>query len=169
MRFFLTGFMGSGKSFWGQKIAAHHHIPFIDLDQFIENRASCTIAELFAAEGEEAFRKLEVECLREIIATEPRFIMATGGGTPCFYDNMDVMKAHGVTIYLKAGTDYLLNNLRNDTAHRPLLAPFSEEEMIYFIQQKAGERALYYSQAHHIVEAESLNDSIFERILLPYV
>lgn len=169
MRFFLTGFMGCGKSFWGQKMAAHHQLPFIDLDQFIENKTLRSIAELFAAEGEEAFRHIEAECLRAIIDTEPRCMVATGGGTPCYYDNMQCMNEQGVTIYLKASTDYLVNNLRNDTAHRPLLTTYSAEQMSYFIQQKVGEREQYYLQAQHIVEAESLNASIFERILLPYV
>ena len=96
-------------------------------------------------------------------------MVATGGGTPCYYDNMQCMNEQGVTIYLKASTDYLVNNLRNDTAHRPLLTTYSAEQMSYFIQQKVGEREQYYLQAQHIVEAESLNASIFERILLPYV
>ncbi len=169
MRFFLTGFMGCGKSFRGQQIATQHHIPFIDLDTFIGQKTSRTIAELFAEEGETAFRQIEAACLREIIATHARFVMATGGGTPCFHDNMVLMNASGITIYLKAGTEFLLKNLETDSGHRPLIAPFTTDELSMFIQKKVIEREPYYTMAHHIVEAETANETIFDPIILNYV
>lgn len=107
MRVFLTGFMGCGKSFWGQQLAKERHIPFYDLDSYIEENEMCSINEIFATKGEDEFRKLENNYLSDLIHKKEKYVLATGGGTPCFYNNMKLINENGSTCYLNASEDLL--------------------------------------------------------------
>jgi len=169
MRFFLTGFMGCGKSFWGQRIAAKHHLHFIDLDEYIEEHENETIANLFATKGEPYFREQEHQYLNKAINENRHFIMACGGGTPCFHSNMNLMNEHGVTIYLNATADHLYKNLQQDESARPLLKKIDGTISIDFIKTMLLQREKFYTQSTHIVDAASMNETIFARIIETYV
>ena len=169
MRFFLTGFMGCGKSFWGQRIAVRHHLPFIDLDRSIEEGEKESIPSLFATKGESYFRELEHHYLEKSIHENDDLIMACGGGTPCFLNNMNLMNEQGVTIYLQASPEYLYKNLQQDNTNRPLLKKENGAISLAFIKTTLAAREQFYLQSAHIIEAASLNETIFARIIESYV
>ena len=110
MRYFLVGFMGSGKSFWGKKWGEAFGIPFIDLDEEIERAAGESVQSIFNKRGEKAFRQLEHKTLFRLISTD-NYILSCGGGTPCYFDNMKAMNKNGITIYLKASPEILAARL----------------------------------------------------------
>lgn len=150
---FLIGFMGSGKSFWGQRLAARLHWPFIDLDEQIEQQAGKSIAEIFTEWGEDGFRKLEQKTLHRL-ATQPGTVVATGGGTPCFFDNLAWMNAHGLSIYLKAPPTLLANRLQHERSLRPLLKAVKSTDLQSFIENKLAEREPFYYLAHWICDQD---------------
>lgn len=163
MRIFLTGFMGSGKSYTAQRLAALVGYPFLDLDDWIEEINQQTIAELFEHRGEEGFRQLEKQTLRQLEQL-PNLVLATGGGTPCFDDNMEWMKQQGITIYLRTSIDILFQRLRPEIAHRPLLQGKNDEALRYFIEQKLSERVPCYEKAHLIIDQTEANSDLAELI-----
>ena len=122
---FLTGFMGSGKTYWGRKLADAIDRPFYDLDQLIESRQQQSVAAVFSEAGEATFRELERETLHQTTALPPA-IVATGGGTPCFFDNMTWMNEVGLTIFLDTPAAILADRLKHERAFRPLLATVNE-------------------------------------------
>lgn len=150
MRIFLIGFMGSGKSHIGKRLAPKMGYEFIDLDQLIEANANKKISEIFKLEGEEYFRQLESTTLKSL-GQKDKIIISTGGGTPCFFDNMEWMKAHGKTIFLDVATTILVDRLLPRTAHRPLLAEKSSEEITSFIEKKLAARRKDYEQSEIIL------------------
>ena len=120
IRIFLTGYMGAGKTTLGKAFARELNVPFIDLDWYIEERFHKSIRELFVERGEASFRELERNMLHEVSEFED-VIISTGGGTPCFFDNMDYMNGHGQTVFLDVHPDILFNRLRVATHQRPIL------------------------------------------------
>jgi shikimate kinase len=149
---FLIGFMGSGKSTYGKRIAAGLSYQFIDLDKAIEHGEGISIAEIFAQQGEAAFRRIEAATLKQI--TGPHKLIACGGGTPCFEDNMDYMLKHGRVVYLKANAGILSTRLIKNNGGRPLLADKTEEEIKAFVSSKLAEREAYYNKANIIFNAQ---------------
>jgi shikimate kinase len=146
MKIFLIGFMGCGKSTLGKKLSAKLDYKLIDLDHQIERLTGGSVADYFAAHGEEVFRKLESETLK----THPypdNCVIATGGGTPCFYDNMDWMNENGVTIYIEMTPANLAKRLEKGMAKRPLLKDLTLEGVVHFIEKKLAEREGFYSMA----------------------
>lgn len=143
---FLVGFMGCGKTTLGRKLAANLGIEFIDLDHLLEAHAGMTIAQYFEKFGEAAFRKLESEILQQTAYPE-QAVIATGGGLPCFFDNMPWMNAHGKTIYIKLPPKTLAQRLENEKDERPLLREKQGDELVDFITGKLTEREPFYSQA----------------------
>jgi shikimate kinase len=119
-RIFLLGMMGSGKSYWAQRIAEKEIIDWMDLDQEIEKETSLSIKEIFAAYGEEYFREKERDALHNL-SNYKNIIIATGGGTPCFHDNIQWMNEHGITIFIDEDVDTLVERLKKEKAHRPLI------------------------------------------------
>ena len=168
MKIFLLGFMGTGKSYWGRRWATQHRLHFFDLDTEIEEYTGFTIAGLFEQYGETYFREQERERLRHF-EKEDHFILSTGGGTPCFYDNMQWMKAHGLTIYLETPLQVLKERLMKEKAHRPLVKPLNEQELEDFIENSIQKREIYYKQAHIILSTESVSDTTFDEIQRKYV
>ncbi len=146
-RIYLIGYMGSGKSTVGRRLASRLGCPFIDLDACIEQREGKTVAEIFATHGEEYFREKERDCLREVSENTGNAVISVGGGTPCFFDNMDYMNARGVTVYLKLSPAALLSRLRPGLAKRPLLAGKNEQELLEYIGENLAKRECYYSRA----------------------
>ncbi|WP_046371623.1 shikimate kinase [Flavihumibacter petaseus] len=157
MRIYFIGFMGSGKSHWGRLLSANLGLPFFDLDQVIVERDGRTIAEIFADNGEEYFRLLEKEILTELTTTHPEMILSCGGGTPCFFNNIDYMKEHGRVIWLNTSTTVLVQRLLKEKNHRPLLKDIPDDEMKAFIVKKLHDRKLYYEQAHLRLPEETLS------------
>ena len=164
-RIFLVGFMGSGKSTVGRNLAEKINWDFVDLDEVIEKREGLTISQIFEEKGEEYFRNKEALYLRELSQKE-KVVVATGGGAPCFSDNMSWMNEHGLTIYLKADAELLLERLKAETISRPLLKGKSEAELRYFIKAKMQDREPFYSQAKHTIPAGQVSyDELAERMI----
>ena len=143
---FLVGFMGCGKTTLGRKLAKHLDYAFIDLDQQLEAKVGMTITEYFAKFGEESFRKLESEVLKTTAYPESA-IVSTGGGLPCFFDNMHWMNSQGKTIYIQLSPKTIADRLEHEKHKRPVLNGRKEEELITFIAQKLQERDPFYTQA----------------------
>ncbi|MFZ9262279.1 MAG: shikimate kinase [Chitinophagaceae bacterium] len=156
MLIFLIGFMGSGKSFCGKKIAAALNYPFFDLDQEIEAAQKQQVSEIFSQKGEMGFRQIEAEQLRKLInnfsSADPQHnaVIACGGGTPCFHDNMQFMNQHGLTVWISPSLDTLTNRLKLEKDHRPLIANLNDAALKTYIAEKISEREVFYRQAQII-------------------
>ena len=144
--FFLIGYMGSGKSYTGRRLAELLAIPFIDLDEAVERRRGESIAALVARDGIEAFRRVEATALRDT----PRrpAVIACGGGTPTFGTNLEWMNARGITCYLATPVPVLVKRLLPERAERPLIAGVPEAALTGFVRQHLSERLPYYHRAH---------------------
>jgi shikimate kinase len=147
--------MGSGKSTAGKKLASLLDYTFIDLDNMIENETDHTIAEWFSA-GESKFREIESMVLRQTDDFK-NSVISTGGGTPCFHDNMQWMNENGVTVYIKMSTGGLFHRLIYSKTTRPLLAGKTDVELMEFITESLKEREFFYSQAHYTFKGENLD------------
>jgi shikimate kinase len=154
VRIFLIGLPGSGKSFLGKQIAAVVNLPFIDLDDVIAQREGMPVSEIFSAKGEPYFRSVEADTLREQCERD-EFAMATGGGTPCFFDNMEVMNASGTSVFLNTPMTSIVQRLQADQKElRPLLAQTSDEQLEQKLNQLFEQRLPFYRQAHLTVTTE---------------
>jgi len=139
-RFFLIGLPGSGKSTYGKQLADDLGYLFLDLDQEIVKSEKRVITDIFSRDGETKFREIEKHYLNEMIQSHSTFVMATGGGTPCFYDNLDVMKTHGFTVFIDTPMEIIKERLKNDQS-RPLMQSKTLESLY-------KERKSWYLQAH---------------------
>lgn len=155
MRIFLVGFMGAGKSALGRGLAAELGLKFIDLDKEIEKHFNKDVAAIFATEGEKVFRDAESQKLAEAIEGDD-FVLACGGGTPCFGKNMELMNDAGVTLYLKMSTDHLAQRLEPETETRPLLGGKKGHELWTMIHELLQEREPDYLKAQYKVKAWDL-------------
>lgn len=150
-RIFLIGYMGSGKTTIGKLLAKKLGYSFIDMDAQIEAMQFKTVAQIFAEQGEDKFRLLEQKCLHEVAEFDD-VIISTGGGAPCFFDNITYMNANGLTIYLKHSAAELAERLGgSNIAKRPILGNRQGEELIQFIAEGLAKREPYYSQAAHAI------------------
>lgn len=154
---FFIGYMGSGKSTLGRWLATALNLRFIDLDEYIETSYTKSVGELFDEVGETEFRNIERKALREVAKFEDCLI-ATGGGTPCFFDNMDFMNAVGVTVYLRTSVAELTERLKLFRNKRPLLRQKTDEELETHIVDMLEKRAPFYQQAHFILDTETLTE-----------
>lgn len=157
IRIFLIGYMGAGKTTLGKAFSREEGLTFVDLDWYIEERFHKTIAQIFAERGEEGFRELERRMLHEVSEFE-NVVIATGGGTPCHFDNMEYMNACGETVFLEVDVDVLFRRLKVAKQQRPLLAQKTDEELKEFIVSALAGRKPYYSKAKHIFRADELED-----------
>jgi shikimate kinase len=148
---YLIGFMGSGKSTAGKKLASSLGWEFVDLDKKIEEITQLTIQEIFAEKGEDYFRNLESEMLQSL-HSQSDMVVSAGGGTPCFGDNMDFMLDTGVTIYLKLTPGQLRSRLAGSKQERPLLKGLDDEAILEFIKERLSLREKWYSRAEFIVD-----------------
>lgn len=154
---FLIGFMGSGKTTLGRALEETTSMRFIDLDDYIEERIGMSISEYFTHAGEDGFRRAERDALREIADGED-VVIACGGGTPCFFDNMEVMNSRGTTVWLDASRERLFERLIVAIDHRPLLKTKSPDQIREFIDSSLKERHPYYSQAHFMLPSDLLEN-----------
>lgn len=150
--------MAAGKTTLGKALARDLGLQFIDLDHYIENRYRCTVPQLFAERGEEAFRQIERNMLHEVAEFED-VVISTGGGTPCFFDNMDYMNAQGITVFLKASVDVIHTRLTIARTQRPLVANKSADELRQYITDMLERRNPYYTRAAHTFCADYLEDN----------
>jgi shikimate kinase len=162
-RIILIGYMGSGKTTVGKALSKETGMMFYDLDWYIESRMHKTVAQIFAERGEEGFRKIEYNMLHEVAEFED-VIISCGGGTPCFYDNIDYLNGQGDVCYLKATPEVLYKHLLMGKVERPLIKGKSPEELINFITEQVGKREEFYTKARYTLDV-SLMDS-FEKIQL---
>ncbi len=155
MRFFLIGFMGSGKSHWGQQLSREFKMPYIDLDEAIVQDMQMDITEIFSRFGEEYFRKKEKELLEKLVLEHPSLILSCGGGTPCFFNNIEFMKASGTVVWLNTRVEVLLERLIEGRKNRPVLKDIADADLKDTIIRKLNERRMYYDQAHIVIDNES--------------
>ena len=153
-KIFLIGYMGAGKTTVGKLLANRLNWSFIDVDAFIENRYRQTIAAIFEEKGETAFREIERRTLQEISGFE-NTVISTGGGLPCFFDNMDMMNRTGITVYLKTDIDDLVNRLNYEKQKRPLIKGKNKEELRAFIETSLAKREPFYKQASIIFNVQN--------------
>ncbi len=155
MLIFLIGYMGSGKTTLGKQVAAQLGYDFIDMDDFIEQKQGVTIAQLFAQRGEGYFRELENKAIKEL-ALKDETVIATGGGSPCFFDNMEIINKAGLSIYLRISSKELAKRLKNEQEKRPLIAGKNAQELFQFIDSTIKNREKYYCKAKYIVQSDTI-------------
>lgn len=156
-RILLTGYMGAGKTTLGRALADRLGLTFIDLDQYIEQRFRKSISQIFAEKGEEGFREIERRMLHEVADFED-VIISTGGGTPCFFDNIDFMNSKGTTVYLQVPVERLFIRLSIARKQRPLIKEKSDEELRAFIAEQLAKREPHYAKAQYSFTADKLED-----------
>ncbi len=165
MKIFLIGFMGSGKTHWGRKLSQKLGLPFFDMDEQVTTHAGKSIPEIFAEDGEEAFRMLEKEVLYMITESHGSFVMACGGGAPCFFNNIEYMNQAGTTVWINTPMDILFERLVKEKAKRPMIRELTDDQLRSFIIRKFADRRIYYEQAVVKVEEEPLQmDNLVEKI-----
>ena len=157
VRIIIIGYMGAGKTTVGKALSKELGIPFYDLDWYIESRMRKTVSQIFAEKGEEGFRKIEYNLLHEVAEFED-VIISCGGGTPCFFDNMDYLNQQGDVVYLKATPETLYKHLLMAKVERPLLKDKTPEELIAYITEHLKEREPFYGKARHILDVNVLDN-----------
>lgn len=163
--FFLIGFMGCGKNYWGKKWAHTSGYDFFDIDKIVEQQQGKTISEIFAKEGEDHFRNLETTELRNF-SNKDNVIIATGGGTPCFNDNITWMNENGTVIYLQSSPANILKRLVSEKEKRPLIKNLKDDELLFYITEKIKEREFFYNQAKIILNVDDLSENYIPDILI---
>ena len=165
-RIILIGFMGAGKTTLGKVLAETLSVPFYDSDALIEERTNSSISSIFLHHGEAYFRNLEKETIEQLSKTSS-YVLAVGGGLPCFNNLMESLNDLGTTVYLKHDVTTLSKRLTNDSEQRPLVAEKSGDALISYIQEKVDERELIYSNAQLILEqAEQTPEGLIRRLNL---
>lgn len=164
-KIFLIGFMGSGKTYWGNVWSKHHSIQFFDLDEVIERDQHKSVATIFEKEGEKYFRKIEASALISF-ADKDNCIIACGGGTACFNDNMQWMNDNGITIYLSASPQFIYERVFEEKEKRPLLDKLNPAELFFFIEQKLKERESFYNLAQVILPVEKLDIDSLQKFII---
>ena len=168
MKIILLGYMASGKSSIGKIVSKLINIDFIDLDDFIEEKYNCSLVEIFKTKGEIFFRKIERLALLELLGSEKPFVISLGGGTPCYYDNMDLLlnKEKVTSFYLKSSLTELVSRLETEKMHRPLISHLkSKEDLTEFIGKHLFERSFYYNKAHYIIQNNGDNEIAIQEIV----
>jgi shikimate kinase len=149
MKIVLMGYMASGKSAVGKLLAQELKIQFIDLDDFIEEKESLTIAEIFELKGEIYFRKKEGEYLQELFNLNKEVIISLGGGTPCYGNNIEIIENNSISFYLKASIQTIYERLTGETAKRPIVASIGNDNLKEFIAKHLFERDIFYNRANY--------------------
>lgn len=165
MRIFLVGFSGSGKSTLAKKLAKLLNYTCIDMDSFFVQNYRMSISECFLAYGEQFFREKEKELLIEIIEKDD-IVVAVGGGTPCFENNMDLMNQNGLTIYIQMSPSVLYNRLKEHTEHRPILA--ASNDLLLTITNLLKNRNPFYNQAKITIQGINLTAKKIVQIIKEY-
>lgn len=155
--------MGCGKTHWGRELSHKLQIPFFDLDHVIEEKEGKDISTIFAETGEEYFRMLEKDVLYLLTESHESFVMACGGGTPCFFNNIDYMKKNGMAIWINCSVECLHNRLVKEKDKRPLIANISDLDLKSYIIKKYSDRKIFYQQANVILNEDDVTlDKLIE-------
>jgi len=163
---FLIGMPGAGKTTIGRKLAMAMQKPFLDLDEYIEEKHQQPVRQIFSAKGEAFFREAEAEALREVAARANGAVVATGGGTPCFLDNMTLMNEAGVTVYIKVPETTLVERLSGaNREQRPLLARKTSAEIKQFVTVTLASRLPFYQKAQITYQNASRDISDLRRLI----
>ena len=168
MRIYLIGYMGSGKSSIGKKLATRLGYSFLDLDSVIEEEQRQAVSEIFAQKGEDAFRSLERLALHRTFEIE-NVVVSTGGGTPVFFDNMEMMTGRGLCIYLRATPVVLVSRLQRNQHLRPLIASLNQEELHLFVKNQLEKRSVFYEKSEMHIEAKDLTPAILHTQVLHWI
>lgn len=155
--------MGSGKTHWGKQLAHRLQLSFYDLDEVIVQQEDRSVTEIFADCGEEYFRLLEKQTLEKLVDSNVSMVLSCGGGTPCFFNNIEYMKKHGTVVWLNTQVDVLLTRLLREKPQRPLIKDITDDDLRIYIIRKLNERRMYYEQADVIFDKEdgiSMNEFI---------
>jgi shikimate kinase len=163
MRIYLIGLMGSGKTTAGKALAKKLSLPFYDLDDIIESEIGMSISDYFSKFGEDKFRLVEQDCLRKTFAFSGAVISA-GGGTPCFFNNMDEIMQNGICFYLKANVKLLSSRLIDAKDKRPLISNLTNDQLNENLSALLAKRELYYNKAHYAVNAIDPVDEIIKML-----
>lgn len=161
--------MGSGKSTHGKKLASLLKREFIDLDDFIVSKYGMSIDELFNQYGESEFRNIETRTLNDIINLEKSAVVSLGGGTPCFNNNIDLIKRSGLLVYIQMDAKSLANRLMNAKSSRPLIKNKSNDELLVFISESLKNREIYYNQAQIIINGINLDEHKIHEAIQKFV
>jgi len=167
MSLILMGYMGSGKTSHCRRLANRLNLPKFDLDVEIENLANASVSEIFAQSGEEVFRELEAHMLKKMLGQDP-MVLALGGGTPCYNDNIELIKEQSFSVYLKMEPEVAFKRLKFAKIGRPLIEEKGNDELEKFIFEQLEEREPYYSQANLIVDADKINAALLDKIKAQY-
>jgi shikimate kinase len=165
MKIYLIGFMGCGKTHWAKLLSEKFSVPFFDLDKEVESVENKTIVQIFSEEGEEYFRAVEKEVLYRLSYDNENFVMACGGGTPCFYNNIDFMKRMGTPVWIHCSIDCLHERLLNERSERPLIKNLSDKQLKSYIIKKFSDRKIFYQQAPVTVNEDNISlDILIDKI-----
>ena len=164
MLMYLIGFMGSGKTTTGKKLARKLAYDFIDIDALIESETKISISNFFEEFGEEKFRLIEQQEIKKTFKLK-NTVISTGGGAPCFFTNMDEINKNGISIYLKADIPLIVSRLKNGKDQRPLVKNKDKEELKKYISELLSKRELFYNSAKLVVDAKSLNIEKLETLI----
>lgn len=157
--------MGSGKTHWGRLLSEKLGMRFFDLDEQVTEHAGKSIVEIFAAEGEEQFRLMEKDVLHIITESHDSFVMACGGGSPCYFNNIEYMNRSGTSVWIHTPIEVLFQRLLDEKDKRPLIKDLSDEQLRNFIAKKFSDRKIYYEQADVTVEEEPVQlDNLINKI-----
>ncbi|MER3470617.1 MAG: shikimate kinase [Chitinophagaceae bacterium] len=155
MKLFFIGFMGCGKTHWGKAVSNKLQLPFFDLDEEIVQSEGKSINDLFGYEGEEYFRMTEKDMLYKITETNSSFVMATGGGTPCFFNNIDYLNKQGLTIWINCSVECLFSRLVKEKEQRPLIRSLTDHQLHSYIQKKYFDRKIFYQKAKLVLQGNA--------------
>ena len=165
MKIFLIGFMGSGKTHYGRQLGEKLGLPFFDLDEQISSHVGKESVDYFQQDGEEGCRLTEKDLLHIITESHDSFVMACGGGSPCYFNNIDYMNNEGTTVWINTPADVLFDRLLKERERRPLIRDLSDDKLRRFIHKKFADRRIYYEQAEVKVEDEPMElDQLIEKI-----
>lgn len=164
---FLIGYMGSGKSTVGKKLARILNYAFEDTDALIEKMTGKTIDEIFGSEGEAAFRMLEHSVIKSL-TNRINTVVATGGGAPCYYDNLDLMQQQGITVYLKLHPESIVKRLKQSKTRRPLLKYTDDDSLLPYVVRHLAQREEFYEKARIIFKGENADTEELARLIKTY-
>lgn len=156
-RIFLIGFMACGKTTLGKSLAKSLGLSFIDLDMYIEGRYYKSVSDIFAEQGEDKFREIERKILHEVSEFED-VVISTGGGTPCFFDNMEYMNTMGETIYLNTSTERIVSRIKAAGDKRPLVRGKKDDELTNYIEEMKNKRESFYKKAKYTLDSTFLEN-----------
>ena len=162
---FLIGMMGSGKSYWGKAIAAMIGYRYVDMDELLIHEEGKSINQIFEENGEQYFRDKETEILNTSFLWKDKFVMATGGGLPCFNNNIDTLNKQGITIWINEPVEILCQRLLKEKDHRPLIKNLTNEGLKTYLENKLTERTPYYNQANFTVTSEDLTETFIKQLI----